>query len=378
MNHHIFMLVNYTPLDMSIGITKKIEAEINAFRKLGCIVYYTAYIDNGVAVFDNNDKIIRKKMFFITNKKYQSIMRYFMLLKLAYSYLSIESVGFSIGYGRFSAPSNRYVKLLKLMKKKNMQVLIESLSYFPGMTLKSIKGKYIIWMLKKNRKQLPQCIDYFLTEGRYETLYEVPAKEIRIGVDMKNISPHNYCGGYDELNLISVANETMYHGYDRIIKSLAKYKKGGGKTKIKLHLVGVISKETKTLIRQLAISDMVILYGKKHGTELDLIYNKCNMGVGPLGQHRMGGKRDTGIKTKEYCAKGIPYFYSGIEIPELINYPYFHEVSNDERLVNIDELWDFYCTYKNDKNVVENMRKIAISIFSWENIMKDVLNIVNE
>ena len=38
----VFFFANYTPADISIGITKKIRSEINTLRKMGMDVTYTA------------------------------------------------------------------------------------------------------------------------------------------------------------------------------------------------------------------------------------------------------------------------------------------------------------------------------------------------
>lgn len=369
----IFMIANYTPTDLSIGITKKISAEIRAFRKLGCSVFYSAYVPNGVAIFNNQDEVVYKKQFVIKNSRYQQYRRYFLLLECVKEFLNCSSENFDTCYGRFSAPSSQYLNLLRQMKNRNMKVLIESLSYFPGMTFKSLKGKYIIKMIQRNEKRFPDCIDYFLTEGDFTSLYGVPAYEVRMGVETDRITPHEFKANPSELHMISVANETMYHGYDRAVRSLSEYMKRPNAKRAKLHLVGVISKETEELIHRLNMEDYVVLYGKRYGEELDEIYNKCNVGIGPLGQHRMGGKKDTGLKTKEYFAKGLPYFYSGQELPELKDCLYTYEVESNDNCFDIDNIWEFYESYRNNNNVVDEMRTIARELFSWESIMYDAL-----
>lgn len=374
MKPNVFMFVNYTPRDKSIGITKKIEAEIDAFRKLGYSVTYSAYIEDGVGIFSDDDELMFSQKYRVKNKKYQSLKRYFLLVDTCQKYIDSSDVKFELCYGRLSAPTNSYIKLLSTMKSKGMRTIIEAHAYFPGIKFKSLKGKYIAFMLEKNSKKLKSCVDRFLTEGHIDDFYGVPTKETRVGVATEKITPHKYLGNKEVLNLISVANETVYHAYDRIIRSIAEYKKKDGPINVKLHLVGTVSDATKKLINDLGASEYVILYGKQYGEKLDDIYNACNMGVGPLGQHRIGGKKDTGLKTKEYFAKGLPYFYSGNEMDILRGYPYICEVPSDESLISIEDLWRFYNTYSNNDNVVGEMRAFAQKEFSWPSIIKQAIS----
>lgn len=370
----VFMLINYTPNDKSIGITKKIEAEIDTFKELNWDVYYSAYIDGGIGIFDNNNQLIFSKRFIVKNRKYQSLRRYFLLINTCQLFFDATDVKFDLCFGRLLAPNHAYIKLLTTMKKSGMRIIIESLAYFPGIKFKSMKGKYITYMLKKNSKKFKYCVDRFLTEGHLDDFYGVPTKEARIGVAVDKIVPHHYLGNTDEINLISVSNETQYHAYDRIIKSIACYRKHAGSHKIKLHLVGTIHESTRKLIKELQIEDLVLIYGKRYGKELDDIYNQCNMGIGPLGPHRIGGKKDTGLKTKEYFAKGLPYIYAGTEMKVLDGFPFIHEVPSDESLISIDEIWKFYETYANSENVVQEMRKFAKRELSWMAIIKEAID----
>ena len=129
-------------------------------------------------------------------------------------------------------------------------------------------------------------------------------------------------------------------------------------------MVGDILQKDLKFIHESVIEDKVICYGKRYGKELEDIYDKCNIALGPLSQHRMN-KRDTGLKTKEYFAKGIPYLYSGEETALPNDYPYIMEVPNDESLINIEEVWKFYEQNCRNGHVVDDMRNTAKTVFSW-------------
>lgn len=208
-----------------------------------------------------------------------------------------------------------------------------------------------------------------------ESFYGIPTEKGLIGVDVQSLPKHNYKGSKDELNLISVGTEREYHAYDRLVRSLYEYKKNKGTKKVRIHLVGSLFESTKKLIVQCGLEDDVIAYGKLFGDELYRVYNQCNVGVGPLGQHRIGGKKDTGLKTKEYFGIGLPYFYAGQEedLPE--RYPYVLQFPSDESTISFDEIWRFYESYRDDSSVAANMRKTAIDLFSWDRIMEKAITI---
>jgi hypothetical protein len=94
-----------------------------------------------------------------------------------------------------------------------------------------------------------------------------------------------------------------------------------------------------------------------------------------LGQHRVGGKKDTGLKTKEYFGIGLPYFYAGVEEDVPADYPYVFEVPSDESVIDFDAVWDFYERIRSDENKTENMRAFAQEVFSWDNIMRRALQV---
>lgn len=374
----VFLLVNYTPNDPSIGITRKIGAQIRALRKLGHSVTYTAYMDDGVAIFDDNDQIVFSKNFVTTNRKFIALTRYSILLRTALEFIRRKTDEYDFCYGRISAPNTLYLKLLGEFKRKGAKVIIESLSYFPGVRPKALKSRYIAFYLKKNRKKLRKYIDKFITEGDVPEFYGVATEKGKIGVEVDELPVHQYNGNRDELHLITVATEREYHGYDRLIKSYIEYRNAGGSIPITIHIVGGLYDSTKKLIKESGYTDNIIAYGRVSGKPLYDLYNKCNMGIGPLGQHRVGGKKDTGLKTKEYFGIGLPYFYAGVEEDLPDDYPYVYRVPSDESYLDFEQIWEFYQKISDRQSLNVEMRSYANTVFSWSAIMQQALGVAQE
>jgi glycosyltransferase involved in cell wall biosynthesis len=372
----IFLHVNYTPSDPSIGITKKINGQILALQNLGLDVTYTTYSSKGIEIINNDNDCVYIKKFRLMNEKYKLVVRRFLLIKASIDY--VKNNNFDLGYLRFTGFDWIYIKMLSLMKKRGMKVIVESLSYFPGIKYKSLKGRYLLLTTKLLEKKAKRYIDLVAAEGDFKELWGVKALSFENGVVVNNFRPHSYIGSKNEIHFISVGNEMDYHGYDRIVKSIHEYYKNNGNLIIKLHLVGVVKKQTKELVDKLKLQDIVFFYGKKYGKELEDIYDQCNIGVGPLAQYRIGGKKVTGLKTKEYFAKGIPYIFSGGELLLSDSYPYVMKIPDNDEYIDMNKVIKFYNSIKSDKHLVANMRKFAKENFSWDTCMKRIINELND
>jgi glycosyltransferase involved in cell wall biosynthesis len=355
-----------------VGTTSKIKAEIETLRKMGYKVYYTAYVTDGVAIFDNADReVVRKKV----NNHIAIISKVKLtnsLVAVANEYLKKNKFDFCLV--RLNVFTKKYVRMLKQMKNDSF-VMMESLSYFPDMKYSDVKGfGYFLYLasIKRNKKQMKDYVDLMLTEGIIENYYGVPCVEFGMGIDVDNYKEHQYTGDLDELNLIMVGCNSVYHGTDRILRSMLEYyKKGTDKRIVKLHLVGDLLPKDHELTQNEFIRDKVFTYGRQHGKKLDEIFEKANIALGPLAQFRMK-KKDTGLKTKEYMARGIPYIYSGNEIQIEEEYPYIMQISDDEEMINVLDIFAFYDRIKEDMECANNMRRKAQEAFEWAKIFERV------
>lgn len=365
----MLMFVNYERPDESIGVTKKIRGLINAFRKKGIEVYYTSYEKNGIGIFNNQDEMIYTRDY-MTNK-FRGVFRRFDLIKTTQHFLKSTVLDFDILYTRWIGFDIPFINTLKIAKqKKNAYVIIDMCSYFEGITYPSLKGKYMTLNTTIFKEKTAKYIDTFLTEGDLSSIFGRKTIKSSMGVEIENLPLHNYIGKKDELHIVTVANERPYHGYDRLIKSLGFYK---GDAKVFLHIVGIVYPKTEELVQELNLQDKVTFYGKKYGKQLEEIYNKCNLAAGPICQHRVGGKKDTGLKTKEYLGIGIPYFYSGQEQVDESIEKFILNIPDDESMIDYDVLYNFYLSYCNEENVAILMREYAKNNLSWDSISSSFL-----
>ena len=176
------------------------------------------------------------------------------------------------------------------------------------------------------------------------------------------------------MNLIGVAEIHTWHGFDRLVKGMANYYSKPQKYIVKFHVVGYFfSKEGEDEFRKI-IADhhmerFIILYGKKHGSDLDTIFDYCDFGIGSLGRHRVGIDKIKTLKNREYAARGVPFIYSETD-SDFDNKPYILKAPADETPIDIDRIIAFYKTIKLTPSEIRN----SIQNLSWKCQMEHVIN----
>lgn len=371
MKKKMLMIVNYESHDKSIGVTLKIDGLIQAFKKKGIEVFYTSYDDDGIGIYNNDNSLIYKKKY--SSKTNQGLTRRFDLLRTSQRFISTTKLCFDLVFTRWIGFDLPFIRLLKLIKKKQKSfIIIDMHSYFPGIVFPSIKGKYMTINTNLFKRKAMKYLDTVLTEGDVSSLFGKKTIRAAIGVDLNRLQEHHYLGNVNELNIISVANERPYHGYDRLIRSIAENDQSG-EIKVRLHLVGELYDSSLELIKSTGLQNSVILYGKQTGRALDQIFDKCNVAAGPLCPYRVGGKKDPGLKTKEYFGRGIPYFFAGEDFSVPSDYPFVFRVSDSNDTIDFGAIYQFYQSVRDRNDVSKSMREYATLNYSWDAITDSFL-----
>ena len=110
-------------------------------------------------------------------------------------------------------------------------------------------------------------IDLVAAISNYDNIWKRKTVFIDNAVDIENIKIHERHSVENVLNLISVAIEQNYHGYEKIIIGLAQYYKSGGTRRIYLYMVGEYSSKTKELVKELGLDNFIFFTGKLYGKE---------------------------------------------------------------------------------------------------------------
>jgi glycosyltransferase involved in cell wall biosynthesis len=174
------------------------------------------------------------------------------------------------------------------------------------------------------------------------------------------------------INFTTVAHISLWHGLDRFIRGMSIFRE---KDKVHFNVVGdgPELKKLKRMVHELGLEKNVSFYGFLSGVELDEIMFKTDIGIGNLGTFRKGITQTSPLKTREYCARGIPFIYTCYDC-DFQAMPFAYRVTADETPIDIIEILNFFKHISSIKNYNELMREYANNNLTWDSKMKKALN----
>lgn len=355
--------------DPNNGISKKISYQVYALKKCEYEVHL-CYMDESITkkrMVDSNIIADYGKGFFskiLKRIEFASITKYTKDNKIDLVYI------------RSNHNANPFtIKMVKNMKGNGAKVVMEIPTY-PYDEEYAVQGiSRQIFQDKIFRKCLARNLDAIVTFSDYDNIFGQRTIKISNGIDFDSIKLKSTINDTSkELNLIGVAEIHNWHGFDRIVNGLANYYSKKQNYIIRFHIVGYffsseIENEFKNTIQKNHMEEYVILYGKKHGEELDRIFDKCDFGIGSLGRHRVGIDKIKTLKNREYAARGIPFIYSETD-SDFDTQAYVLKAPADESPINIYDIIEFY---RNNSMSPKDIRN-SIKELSWEHQMEKVIN----
>jgi hypothetical protein len=362
----VFFFTNMWPQDLTRGITKKVYAQMDAMSEIGHPVkYYTGYTNDGAAVFDQDGNVLYEKKIPGKFGIIKRVVRNYVLKIVAGDFLNEGVDDIDIVYIRYLFFDPFSIRLFRNAKKNNRQVILEMHSY-PNYHVRGVKMYPVFVVDFLCRKFILPRVDKLVAISDRKTIWGRQAICIDNGIDLENAVIHERVHENKKIiRLISVSYEWYCHGYDRIIKGLAEYyKKEQVEYEVEVYFVGTVTKKTKNLIKKTNMEQHVKLLGPLYGDELNEAYNQCDIGLGIMAPHRVAHSASSGLKTKEYIAKGIPFVYAGKPLFDAESFKYGMSIESNEEPVCIDDIVEFYKLLLKEDNIQENMRMWARD-YTW-------------
>lgn len=358
------------------GISKKIVAQKGGFVNNGIDIKLSSLVfDNSNSKRVFSGRIVEKEV--IDHYSDNAIISNFQRLTCFNGLLNyIKRNGINFIYIRYIHIANYFfINFLNKLKEMNVLVLLEIPTFPYDLEYKNvgIKQRVLLSIEKKYRKKFNKYVDKIITFQNYDSIFGVETIKISNGIDISKIPmPVNVSVG-DALNLIGVAGLNYWHGFDRLIEGLNIYYSSNPKRLVYFHIVGdtnnIIGNEYKNLVTKYNLENYVIFYGNKIGDELDEVYEKCQFGIGSLGIHRIGISEVKPLKSREYCARGIPFVYS-FKDEDFDDKSFILKESPNDSPIDINRLIDFY--YSNNFNNRE-IRRFAEENLTWDVQVKRIL-----
>ena len=210
------------------------------------------------------------------------------------------------------------------------------------------------------------------------SLHGRPAMNILNGVDVSAFPAHTPNAGSPTVRLLALASMSGWHGYDRLLRSLAQYR---GDTDVRIDFVGGDGDGSlaiwQALSETLGLAKKATFHGPLYGEALNAVVAACDIGVGSLGMYRYGLAQGMTLKLREYMARGLP-FVSAVEDPSLPDDPRFAlHVPNDDTPIDMAQVVAFAQSSGRDDDVAGRMRAYARAHMSWEGVLQSVVERLN-
>lgn len=287
-------------------------------------------------------------------------------------------------YVRRTVADREYLRFWKHVKERfpHCRIIIELFTYPYD---KDDFGKWNAWpfYIKEllYRPKLRRYVDRFTTYTEDREIFGIPTIQSANGINVEGVT--QISGEYEDgqINLIGVAFMQRHHGYERIIKGLHEYyAKGTREYQVTLRLIGDGPEKPlyQELVSRYRLEEYVLFYPTMSGEELDELYDKSDIALVSFGMYKVGVRgRLSALKSRECLAKGMPLI-TGCEIDVLSeDYPYAKVFPNDDSVIDIEEIVSLYRRIrksgKRKKELADTIREFAREHVSMEAVMRQIV-----
>ena len=370
----ILFIMKY-PLHRRENLNAKFNGQVEAARALGWDAYCIGWDSRGMFLVGNGKREFLRKNTLANLRGYDHTKIFIDLMKAASE--AMRRIPFDALYLRYMPTFPAALRTVKQLKERGGQLIVEYPTYPIAQEnerffVRSLVFRYTDGILQK----INPMVDLYALIGDDcgGTLYGRSAMNTVNGIEVGGLLKHAPRANMKDIRLLALASMSGWHGYDRILRSLAGY---GGDADVRIEFVGGDGDGSlakwKLLADELNVTDRVTFHGPCYGDALETIIAQCDLGVGSLGMFRYGLKRGMTLKAREYMARGLP-FIGAVDDPALPNdRNFFLHVANDETPIDMAEVVAFAKAVKADAELPDAMRVYAEENLSWRSVMAKTL-----
>lgn len=343
-------------LDKPDGVCKKIMQQTKVFSE---------HFDTSVVAYGENGKVVHVHDGCIAEEKIMTGRKHRRHQLYEYAWEVYRAIKPDYVYIRYGYSDGKFVKLLKKMKQSGSRIIIEVPTYPYAQEAKVNLYRRLTYAVDcVYRGQLKKYVYKIATFSDDTQIFGISCVHIVNGVDIRATAVRKAKTYQDEsIHLIAVSSMERWHGYDRIIEGMKQYEKMRKEYSLPKVIVDLVGKgaEYETYrehIRECGMGDVIIMHGFKSGEELEELYQQADIALASLAMHRIGVYVASTLKTREYLAKGLPIVTScKIDIiPD--DFPYLLRVSEDDSVIDIKNIVDFYNEMQQKSSEINRIREI--------------------
>ncbi len=348
-----------------IGVRRKILAQCRTFEKEFGTTYYTTR-HGGIAYLLHDGSVIEKK---VTVSK----MDFYDCAKEWVKKYHQREV-----YIRYNLGNKWLIDFVRWLKENKIKSLVEIHTFD---NINEFSGYGLAEEDKFYGDQLCNYYDYCTGYDDRESYRGMKVIHLINGVDLNEhpMSKAAVSQMYkDDCTLVGVASLGKWQGYERIINSISEYYKNGGKRRVTFYIIGDGSEFSfyNELIQKEALEENVVLTGPVYSAQmLNYYYDFCDIGVGSLGLYKRDDNEKSGsIKTREYCARGIPFIVAYDDVGFMGDEEYIKRFPNNSSMIQMEDILKFHDIITPHRSeIASSMRKYIADNYTWNRIMEPIV-----
>ncbi|PKM86807.1 MAG: hypothetical protein CVU87_11000 [Firmicutes bacterium HGW-Firmicutes-12] len=365
-----------------LGVKYKIFGQINAFNAINEVsMHLLAIEDNYLVLRDDKLSII-----FSTELKNNYLIKSKQIKKELSKFLQLYQYEFI--YYRYAVGDFLMSSILRYAQKKYVFKLIVEVATYPYVD--EIDKSFLSLLDKVSVNLLSQSISFIVSYTIEEPIFGKRVVHINNALDKEFVEAikskifQSYANAKQEIHFIGIGNLSKWHGYDRLIKSIAEYANGVQKPdyKIVFNIVGQ-GKEFDYLVslsKEYKIENNCIFHGFLEREEIVNLINFNSIGVSALANHRRGLSGDKSLKNREYIAYGLPLIKAGLDYQLDEIYDGFINIDSNEEEFNLKEVLDSYqmLSGKDKLDFFIRNNKFAEKYLCWNSEVEKIIDVANE
>ena len=374
----ILFVMKY-PLHRKENLKTKFDGQLAAARALGWDAYCIGWDAHGMALLGQNGAIPLCRNVMARWKGYDHTKIFIDLMAAVRK--AMRHIHVDVLYLRYMPTFPGALRTVRQLKAQGGRLVLEYPTYPPeAENNRFFLRRQVFHLSDKVLAKIHPLVDLYTLIGEPcgGTLRGRPAMNIVNGVNVNAFPVHTPNVQDSSVRLLALASMSGWHGYDRLLRSLAVY---NGETPVAIEFAGGDGDGSlatwKALAQLLGLTDRVTFHGPLYGETLNTLVARCDVGVGSLGMYRYGLAQGMTLKLREYLARGLP-FISAVDDPALpADADFALRVPNDDTPIDMNAIVAFAQKAKSDAELSARMRAYAQASLSWEGVLRGVLERVS-
>ncbi|MBK7806440.1 MAG: glycosyltransferase family 4 protein [Saprospiraceae bacterium] len=350
----------------SSGVVQKMYDQNSAIQRAGH--------DVELAYLRGNKIIIGESVCTIENTQRKYFIKNIHFFQVLAGYT--QSHRFDIIYIRYPFSNPYFLHWLAQIGKIHPQCkIVIEVSTFPYHKEFDGFGKISLILDWWYRRFLKKYVDRIVLVGQHDELWGIKTIKITNGINVSRKEIIYSKRKKSEIRLVAVGNWKSWHGLDRLISGMGQYYLKHPSVRITLDVIGggSVVQYYKQQVQQLKLEKYVVFHGDVQHDQLDRFFHSADIGIGTLGNHRIGLTEHSPLKHREYCSYGLPFILSAFDKDFQRDLDFVQYHPSDDSPISCELLLDFY---DQTSHIQLSIRNYAIQNLSWEKRMDDIMDMV--